>query len=184
MNIVGSVPTAEAIREVLVDGATDIVDSNQVLSRIEGGPLRNVWKSLAAVLAFGPGLLAGQSPDPAVYVDAETVAAAFANGGSLAEVPDARIMVLRRNTPGRAEVHETETDIFYVVEGAATIVTGGRMVDSEVTAPGQIRGSRIEGGIVRQLRKGDFVAIPAGTPHWFSEVPESINYLTIKALGN
>lgn len=137
-----------------------------------------------ALLALTPQLLIAQSSEPAVYVDAETVAAAFANGGSLAEVPDARIMVLRRSAPGRSEIHESETDLFYVVDGAATIVTGGRMLDSEVTGPGQVRGSGIEGGVVQELRKGDFIAIPAGTPHWFSEVPESINYLTIKSLGD
>jgi quercetin dioxygenase-like cupin family protein len=126
-----------------------------------------------------PGL---QSPEPAVYVDHETVATAFAEGGALATVPDARISVLRRTGPGRSEIHENETDIFYVVDGSATFVTGGTLVDPEATAPGQIRGSAIEGGQVHQLVAGDIIAIPAGTPHWFSEVPESINYFTIKAL--
>jgi quercetin dioxygenase-like cupin family protein len=127
---------------------------------------------------------AAQSAEPAVFVDDETVAAAFAGGGSLATVPDARMSVLRRTAPGRSEIHQTETDIFYVVDGAATLVTGGTMIDSEVTAPGQIRGSGIDGGVVHELTKGDLIAIPAGTPHWFSEVPDFINYFTIKALKN
>jgi mannose-6-phosphate isomerase-like protein (cupin superfamily) len=125
-----------------------------------------------------------QAPEPAVFVDNESVTAAFANGGSLATVPDARMSVLRRTGPGRSEVHENETDIFYVVDGGATLVTGGTMVEGELTAPGQIRGSGIDGGVVHQLSKGDLIAIPAGTPHWFRDVPESINYFTIKALRN
>lgn len=144
--------------------------------------MKSILSSLAVLLAAGAVPAWAQSPEPAVYIDSETVATAFANGGGLATVPDARISVLRRTGPGRSEVHQNETDIFYIVDGAATFVTGGTLVDREVTGPGQIRGSGIEGGVVHQLGKGDIIAIPAGTPHWFSDVPQSVNYLTIKAL--
>jgi len=143
--------------------------------------VNRILTSFVLVLA-GTILLGAQSPEPAVYVDHETVRTAFAEGGGLASVPDARISVLRRTGPGRSEIHENETDIFYVVDGAATFITGGTLVDPEETGPGQIRGSAIEGGEVHDLVEGDIIAIPAGTPHWFSEVPESVNYLTVKAL--
>ncbi len=125
---------------------------------------------------------AAQTAD-VIYVDGETVATAFAEGGSLASTTDARVSVLRRMGPGQAEIHENETDIFYVVDGNATFVTGGTVIDSRSTGPGQIRGTGIEGGETHQLDTGDLIVIPAGTPHWFKEVPQSINYFTIKALN-
>jgi mannose-6-phosphate isomerase-like protein (cupin superfamily) len=120
----------------------------------------------------------------AIYVDGETVATAFAEGGSLAASENARVSVLRRRGPGQSEIHENETDVFYVVDGGGTFVTGGTMIEGSRTGPGQIRGTGIEGGVVHELVKGDVIVIPAGTPHWFSEVPQSINYFTVKAISN
>ena len=75
-----------------------------------------------------------------------------------------------------------ETDIFYVVDGSATIVTGGTVPDAKETAPEQKRGTTVTGGVTQKLSKGDSMVIPAGTPHWFSEVPESITYYTVKVI--
>ena len=127
-----------------------------------------------------------QSPSreqlPAVYVEKEKVAVALAQGGPLASVPDARVSVNRRTGTGQVEIHEQETDIFYVVDGEATFITGGSVVDGRVTAPAQIRGASIQGGQTHYLKVGDVIVIPAGTPHWFKEVPKSINYLLVKTL--
>ena len=38
----------------------------------------------------------------------------------------------------------------------------------------------MEGGMVRQVNKGDIIIIPAGTPHYFSDVPESITYTIVR----
>ena len=116
------------------------------------------------------------------YVPAEKVAAVFAEGGRFAAGPDFSSSVLRRNKPGQSEVHVKETDIFYIVDGEATFVTGGTMVGGKETRPNQLLGTGIDGGQVHQLKKGDFIVIPAGVPHWFKEVPKSINYLTIKVI--
>ena len=79
-------------------------------------------------------------------------------------------------------MHVKETDIFYVVDGAATFVTGGTLVGQKETAANQLRGTGIENGQVHNLKKGDFIVIPAGVPHWFKDVTGSINYLTIKVV--
>jgi mannose-6-phosphate isomerase-like protein (cupin superfamily) len=79
-------------------------------------------------------------------------------------------------------VHVKETDIFYVVDGAATFVTGGTMVGAKESRPNQLLGTGIDGGQVHQLKKGDFIVIPAGVPHWFKDVPSFVNYLTIKVV--
>jgi len=79
-------------------------------------------------------------------------------------------------------VHDKETDIFYVVDGSATFVTGGKMIGGKLTRPNQWLGTSIEGGETRQLKKGDFIVIPAGIPHWFKEVPQSVNYYVVKSI--
>jgi mannose-6-phosphate isomerase-like protein (cupin superfamily) len=72
--------------------------------------------------------------------------------------------------------------VVYVVEGEATFVTGGTMVGGKTTKPGQLLGSDIEGGETHHLSKGDVIVVPAGTPHWFKEVPASISYYVVKVL--
>src|SRR5688572_27295873 len=117
-----------------------------------------------------------------VYVPADKVAAAFAQGGRFATGSDFSASVLRRTAAGQSEVHVKETDIFYVVDGEATFVTGGTMVGAKETRANQLLGSGIDGGQVHQLKKGDVIVIPAGVPHWFKDVPKSINYYTIKVI--
>ena len=117
-----------------------------------------------------------------VYVPAEKVAAAFAQGGRFGAGSDYSASVLRRTAAGQSEVHVKETDIFYVVDCEATFVTGGAMVGGKESRPNQLLGTSIDGGQTHQLKKGDFIVIPAGVPHWFKEVPKSINYLTIKVI--
>jgi len=86
----------------------------------------------------------------------------------------------RRDKPGQSELHEKDTDVFYVLQGTATFVTGGRMVDPKTTAPGEIRGSAIEGGETRTLSKDDVIVIPAGVPHWFKDVQGVFLYFVVK----
>jgi len=56
------------------------------------------------------------------------------------------------------------------------------MVGGRVSAPNQHRGTSIAGGVVHELSKGDVVVIPAGIPHWFKDVPRSIDYYVVKVL--
>lgn len=116
------------------------------------------------------------------YVSSDKVTAALAKGGQLVKASDLLVSGSHREKAGQSEVHDKETDIFYVVEGAATFVTGGAMVDSKNTKPGQYLGAGIKGGQTHQLKQGDVLVIPAGTPHWFKEVPKSISYYVVKVL--
>ena len=59
----------------------------------------------------------------------------------------------RREKSGLSEVHELDTDIIYVLDGTATFVTGGKSVDSKMVAVNEFRGSMIDGGETRSLRK-------------------------------
>jgi glc operon protein GlcG len=92
-----------------------------------------------------------------------------------------RVAASRRDGAGEAEVHVTDTDIFYVLEGAATVVTGGEVLGAHEIAPGEQRGSGIEGGATHRISKGDVLAIPNGVPHWFKSVDTPFRYYVIKA---
>src|SRR3984893_16179416 len=99
----------------------------------------------AALLTFGVLHMAAQAP-PVTFVDHDKVAAALGNGGSLVTASNLTVSGAHRAGPGQVEVHEKETDILYMVDGEATIVTGGAMVGGKQTAPGQLRGSDVKGG--------------------------------------
>ena len=134
------------------------------------------------LLAIGAAFMAAQTPSTVIYKDHNAVAAAIANGGNLVSGPDFTISISRRTGPGQVEVHDKETDTFYVLEGEATFVTGGTMVGGRVSRPNQHLGTDIQGGQTHHLVKGDVIAISAGTPHWFKEVTKPIAYYTVKVL--
>jgi quercetin dioxygenase-like cupin family protein len=117
------------------------------------------------------------------HVGSEKVAAALAGGtGSLVATKDFTVSGFKRTGPGQVEIHDHETDIFYVTDGEATFVTGGTIVGAKQTAPGQTRGTDLHGGETVRLKKGDVITIPAGVPHWFKEVSPSISYVTVKVI--
>jgi glc operon protein GlcG len=119
---------------------------------------------------------------PALFFDATQVSASFSAGAVLLDNNDRNYMVhtSRREKPGLAEIHGLDTDIIYVMEGKATIVTGGTAVEAKQIEPNELRGPRIEGGVTRQLSKGQVIVVPANTPHWFKEVNGEFLYYTIK----
>jgi mannose-6-phosphate isomerase-like protein (cupin superfamily) len=130
------------------------------------------------LVAF-PRMSAGES---VAYIDSQKLAEAFAKPGNLVDTSTYRVQTSRRVKPGGAEVHEKETDIFYVVDGSATFVTGGTVVAPKISRSGQIASSGINGGASRRISKGDVVVISAGVPNWFKEVDSFINYLVVKVV--
>ena len=117
------------------------------------------------------------------YFPAEKVSAAFAKGAVLFDGAGRNYMVhaSRREAPGMAEIHTKDADIVYVLEGTATLVTGGSAVNLKSVAADEFRGERIDGGETRQLAKGDVIIVPAGVPHWFKEVSNPFLYYVVKA---
>lgn len=85
----------------------------------------------------------------------------------LREYPRHRAMLSFRSRNGEVEVHEKWADLFCVLSGAATLVTGGTVIGARQIAPGETRGDSIEAGTRRELRAGELVHVPAGTPHQF-----------------
>lgn len=111
------------------------------------------------------------------YFDSKRVAATFSKGETLLDWKDGEgkylVLISRHDKGDVAQIHNDHTHIFYVLQGTATFVTGGRLVDPKDIAPNEVRGASIEGGETRRLSKGDVVVIPHGVPHWWKEIDRS-----------
>jgi mannose-6-phosphate isomerase-like protein (cupin superfamily) len=112
----------------------------------------------------------------AADLDKSVSALGMVAGQSVAIVPE--VVVRRRQAgPNNASVHTAEgdgqdvTEIYEIIDGAGTVVTGGTLPDPNNRTAG------IKGGESHRVVKGDFVIIPAGTPHWFSNIEKSITYI-------
>ena len=119
---------------------------------------------------------------PVTYFEKEKVTAAFAKGAVLFDKSDKYMVhTSRRDQAGMGEVHTKDADIIYVLDGTATFVTGGVLVEPRNITADEIRGKEISGGATRKLVKGDVIIVPAGTPHWFKEVSTPFLYYVVKA---
>ena len=91
---------------------------------------------------------------------------------SVVDTGAGQIVVRRRQEgPNNASVHNDLTEIYNVVGGSGTFVTGGTIANP------QDRTAGISGGVARHIQAGDFVVLPPGTPHWFSKIDGSITYV-------
>ena len=95
--------------------------------------------------------------------------------------PEHAAILLRRTAPGKAEVHEKQADVWYVIEGGCDFVTGGKVNGAAAEGTGEIRGSGISGGQEHHLSKGDFMRVPARVPHWVRKIDgKEIVYIVVK----
>jgi len=115
-----------------------------------------------------------------VYIDHDKASAAFASGGPLLITNNFKVQTGRRTGPGEVEIHERDTDVFYILEGTATFVTGGKAVEPRTVSASEIRAKEITGGEERKLAKGDVIVIPRGVPHWFKQVDGTFVYFVVK----
>src|SRR5580704_5596190 len=90
-----------------------------------------------------------------------------------------------RTKSGGGEAHAHFDDIMIVVDGAATEVTGGTVVDAQTGPDGETRGISVAGGNAQPIAKGDIIHILAGTPHQMIVAPGgSIRYIVVKIREN
>jgi len=95
--------------------------------------------------------------------------------------PEHAAILLRRTAPGKAEIHEHQADVWYVIDGGCEFVTGGTVAGGAQESPGEIRGTSISDGETHHLTKGDFIRVPAGVPHWVKKIEgKEIVYIVVK----
>jgi mannose-6-phosphate isomerase-like protein (cupin superfamily) len=133
-------------------------------------------------------LAQGAGVPPAAYMSAAdiskglstAVAADAAAGAAVTIVPG--IAVRRRSGGGEPQyaiIHPLSTEIYYIIEGTASLVTGG-VLDPPPPAPADpdvVRSKTIKNGVTRKVGKGDVIVVPPGTPHWFDAIEGTITYL-------
>jgi len=98
---------------------------------------------------------------------------------SLIQLAPYNVSLEYRASVGNAAVHDTEAELFYVVEGSATLVTGGKLTNETRPNPENSTGSGIEGGVSRKVAKGDFIMVPEKTAHWFSAIDGTIVLMSL-----
>jgi mannose-6-phosphate isomerase-like protein (cupin superfamily) len=102
----------------------------------------------------------------------------------LADFPNEAILEVHREADGQIEWHETQSDIFFVQSGTATLLVGGTYLNGETVAPHEKRNGTIQGGVRQQLAAGDVVRIPPRVPHQvLLEGAHEFTYLVVKAKG-
>jgi uncharacterized protein GlcG (DUF336 family)/mannose-6-phosphate isomerase-like protein (cupin superfamily) len=179
------IPVAAVTWFTPLQGGVPITIDGEIVGAIGVSGASSAQQDEEVALA-GAAALAEKATAKVVLRSANEVKAAFAQGdtgGTLFETPQFRVAASRRDAAGLAEVHATETDIFYVLEGRATVIVGGEVVDSKQTAPNEIRGASLRGGESRELRAGDVITIPRGVPHWFKSVSTPFRYYVVKSIS-
>jgi glc operon protein GlcG len=157
-------------RAVPLQGGMPILHEGQVVGAIgvSGASSADEDQELAVIGANALASPNGRA-NGAAFFASEDVRRKFETGGLLLETHGYKIDAGRREGPGAPELHESEVDVMRVVEGSATVVTGG-----------EIRGDRIEGGQAQRIAEGDVMAIPSGVPHQFVEVTDPFLYFVVK----
>ena len=143
--------------------------------------LPKVILALAAASFVGLAYAAEQQlTQGVVHFGHDKVDAAFAKGGSLIVTNNFKVIAGHRSGPGTVEIHEKDTDVFYIVDGTATFITGGKATDVTEKTPGEFGATAIVGGDTNHLAKGDVIIIPNGVPHWFTDTSTPFLYFVVK----
>jgi glc operon protein GlcG len=165
---VSGAASAAQDEELALAGANAVMQGE---AKLEAAPISNEKPGSA---------MSSATTGAATFIDANSVSAAFAKGMPLLETAGYKVHASRRVEPGQAEIHTLDTDVIYVVDGSATLVTGGRAIDAKEIAPNEFRGSKIEGGEEHQIAKGEVIIIPNGVPHQFTAVKGELHYFVCK----
>ena len=122
------------------------------------------------------------TPGVASYVPRDKLDAALAHKTTpmLLTADNLQIEGSFRNKPGDVEMHKFQDDVFFITDGEASFLVGGKYDGGKEVADGNMMGGSITGGMTYHLVKGDSIVIPAGVPHQFTQVPKTISYFVVK----
>jgi len=154
----------------------------------------NTIKSLSALflccLVSGLALAQNVGAPPAIYKpDAEVIAeldeaarnSTSAAGVSVTVSPGISIRRRMSGVLQYAVMHPYSVEIYRIIEGSGTLVTGGLLILPLADSPSEdvVRTEHgIEGGLARQVKAGDVLVLQPGTPHWFSNIDgDAITYM-------
>jgi glc operon protein GlcG len=155
LHLAGAVP---------LQGGMPIVHEGEVVGAVgvSGASSAPEDQELAVLAARATGQTA-VGPRPVTYLPAADIQNMFARGGLLIDESRYKVDAGRRTGPGEVECHDTVTDIMRVIEGKATVETGGR---------GEKQ--------THDIGPGDVMVIPAGVSHEFTTVTDPFLYFIVK----
>lgn len=145
--------------------SVDIGKLNEAVGIVHRGSTRNAKPAAPAA----PGAAAAPAPAPC---------------GDQVPTPVA-------GSPGGGIAHDHQTETYVIVGGSGTMITGGRIVNGRKSAPDSqvtlvLNGPSCSGAIAgpgvvtRLVKTGDIIIIPAGVPHGWSDIPDFVDYLSIR----
>ena len=152
-------------------------------------PVRWVVIGIGMIAVASAPRLPAQSASPAIYMSDADLMATLKEAAKSAPAMHAapvkiadhyRINIVRRTTAQGAIAHPDGTEVHHIVDGSATLVTGGAIVRPTAAGGRGSSGATIDGGVSRHVAKGDVILIPAGTPHWYKDLDGTITYLEVR----
>ncbi len=165
---------------------------------------KTIVSSLALLFAFG--MPAEPNPTSAIFVPLAAIQATLKNAPPSAVADQAIRMVdlgglgysvgisvvsrPKTSTQGGPVEHSKVTEVYHVISGSATLVTGGKLIGGkprpddapevvDLNGP-SMSGTSVDGGETREIAPGDAVIVPAGVNHWFTNIHESLTYLVVR----
>src|SRR5262249_13874748 len=169
---------------VPLQGGEPIVVGDEVVGAIgvSGASSADEDRELALIGVAAAQAAAGQNGrrNGASFFSSSDLRAKFVGGGILLDARSFKLDAGRRVQPGEVEYHEHAVDVMHVVQGHATVVTGGELIEPREVGPGELRAKRSEGGTPHELAEGDVLAIPNGVPHQFVDVSDPFLYFVVK----
>ena len=163
-------------------------------------PLMSLSVLVMALMTFSPGALAAQQTS-AVDITREDVNTVLASMGRSIDrqlkvvdigAGNVAVGILHRtgdnDTDGelRGIIHAQVTEVYYILSGGGTLLTGGEIVNAtEPSAGSDLIGPTFSGesrnGEIRDISTGDIVVIPAGVLHAWTRIPDEVTYLSVRA---
>jgi mannose-6-phosphate isomerase-like protein (cupin superfamily) len=154
--------------------------------------MKTIFGGIALISFLASAALAQQpaAPAPKTYTSAAEITAliAKAKGERKNDAPIVQENILRldpysagleyRGAVGPAAIHEKEAEFFYVIDGSATMITGGKLTEEKRNGE-NLTGTGIEGGTPRTIGKGDFIVVPENTAHWFSKIDGTLVLMSL-----
>jgi quercetin dioxygenase-like cupin family protein len=154
--------------------------------------MKTIFGGIALIALLASAAMAQQPAAPATktYTSAADITALIAKAKSERknDAPIVQENILRldpysagleyRGAVGPSAVHEKEAEFFYVIDGTATMITGGKLTGEKRNGD-NLTGTGIEGGTPRTIAKGDFIVVPENTAHWFSKIDGTLVLMSL-----